>query len=232
MQQALAPPPAGRLRWLYTQARTSLPLPRCGPGLGPSSRAQSQAGATGWPRPGRGGTRALPPAWPASGPQSSRGLSPHQRKSESWHGHAWAVSAAVKFLPLTHHAVAFLFRKLLRWPMRQPSPCSGSVGWGWSPFPGGDTEAQEGRGVSAGQLGRLLPLPPTAPCDRGKLGARGRWSGRASRRKCRSSSIWAGGDTGLLETGGAPLSSSGPRAAGPVQALEPATAGRAHVDAQ
>lgn len=69
------------------------------------------------------------------------------------------MRADVKFLPLMHHDVAFLFRKLLRRPMRQPLPCSGSVGCGLIPFTDGETEAQEGRGMPEGKVGQ----PPSHP---------------------------------------------------------------------
>lgn len=59
---------------------------------------------------------------------------PHQRKSEARHSHTRDLSADVKLLPFTHDDVGFLFRKLLCWPMRQRSPCSGSIGQGFVPF--------------------------------------------------------------------------------------------------
>lgn len=126
-------------RWVGRVPMSWVPEPgHCPGGSGHHRRGELGVGwgcSRSWPPspPRRPTAVALHPRPDSPTPSSlraARGQNPHQRKSESWHGHTWDVSADVKFLPLTHHDVTFLFRKLLRWPMRQPSPCSGSVGWG------------------------------------------------------------------------------------------------------
>lgn len=109
----------------------------------------------------------------------------HHRKSESRHGHTRDVRAAVKLRPFTHQDVGFLFRKLLCWPIMQPSPCSRTVRTG----AGGGQQLLPSRRWSCGlwrgpvlrqQLGRVDPLhrqeteaqrgqawpPPNPTCER------------------------------------------------------------------